>query len=97
MRDAGIIWGVGFETNREDIVGVVSVKMKMFCSGMIVSQFDSSEAELRNFRDTLNMEATVLIAESVGYASLTDSSSERAGVLVQQEQVCWKLWKTYLL
>jgi len=50
MRDARVIWRVGLEPNREDIIAVVAGDMQMLCTCLVVLQMQGCQLE---FRDVL--------------------------------------------
>lgn len=60
--DARVVWGVGLEPDREDIVGVVARNVQVFGTRLVVPQVQCRQLELGNVLGAEEGEAMQLLA-----------------------------------
>ena len=60
--DARVVWGVGLEADREDIVGVVARNVQVFGTRLVVPQVQCRQLELGNVLGAEEGEAMQLLA-----------------------------------
>lgn len=62
MWDARVVWGVGLEADREDIVAVVASDVQVFGARLVVPQVQCRQLELGNVLGAQQSEAMELLA-----------------------------------
>lgn len=63
MWDPSVIWWIGLEADREDVVLVVTSNVKMLSASLVMLQAESCELQFWNMLDLLQGEAMKLVAE----------------------------------
>ena len=60
VRNARVVWRVRLEGDREDVVLVISIDVKVICSCLVMLKLESCQLQLRHVLNTLESKAMEL-------------------------------------
>jgi hypothetical protein len=78
VRHTSVVRGVSLESDREDIIRIVSRNVQVFCPGLVMLEFERRQLQLGDLFDAFESEAMELLADTGEARQIRDGSVSSA-------------------